>query len=112
MHQSQLPPNENKFAVGNGKDGKHYWLTPPELYEELNGKFHFDFDPAPFPKPDDFNGLSCAVESLIMLMPLSRSIMLSRKEQQSRVCRLGLRLEAIANTKTERLFPNVLPLDK
>ncbi len=27
-HQSQLPPAENKFHVGNGDDGKHYWLTP------------------------------------------------------------------------------------
>jgi hypothetical protein len=28
-HQSQLLPAENKFHVGNGEDGKHYWLTPP-----------------------------------------------------------------------------------
>lgn len=25
-HQSQLPPAANKFHVGNGEDGKHYWL--------------------------------------------------------------------------------------
>jgi len=30
-HQSQLEPRENKFHQGNGADGKHYWLTPPEL---------------------------------------------------------------------------------
>jgi hypothetical protein len=29
-HQSQLPPCENKFHVGNGGNGKHYWLTPPD----------------------------------------------------------------------------------
>jgi hypothetical protein len=29
-HQSQLAPEENKFHVGNGGDGKHYWLTPPQ----------------------------------------------------------------------------------
>jgi len=45
------------FEKGNGKDGKHYWLTPPILFNELNSQFDFDFDPCPFPKPDDFDGL-------------------------------------------------------
>lgn len=34
-HQSQLAPEANKFHVGNGDDGKHYWLTPPALYQKL-----------------------------------------------------------------------------
>lgn len=46
------------FIEGN-KDGKHYWLTPPKLMEELQLEFNFDFDPCPFPKPDNFDGLSC-----------------------------------------------------
>lgn len=50
---------KNKFHAGNKGDGKHYWLTPPELLKELNSEFHFDFDPCPFPKPDDFDGLTC-----------------------------------------------------
>ena len=54
-----VAPQENKFHVGNGADGKHYWLTPPSLYAELNAEFHFDFDPCPFPLPDDFDGLTC-----------------------------------------------------
>jgi hypothetical protein len=58
-HQSTLPPEENKFHAGNGSDGKHYWLTPPELYAELDAEFHFDFDPCPFPLPDGFDGLTC-----------------------------------------------------
>lgn len=58
-HQSQLPPAENKFHVGNGDDGKHYWLTPPELYAELDAEFAFDFDPCPFPLPEGFDGLTC-----------------------------------------------------
>ena len=54
-----LAPEQNKFHVGNGDDGKHYWLTPPELYDELFTEFGFDFDPCPYPKPDDFDGLTC-----------------------------------------------------
>jgi hypothetical protein len=48
-----------KFADGNGDDGKHYWLTPAYLYQALNAEFKFDFDPCPFPKPDEFDGLTC-----------------------------------------------------
>ncbi len=45
------------FENGNSKDGKHYWLTPPELYRQLNDEFAFTFDPCPYPKPEDFDGL-------------------------------------------------------
>lgn len=45
------------FESGNSKDGKHYWLTPPELYNQLNEEFAFTFDPCPYPKPEDFDGL-------------------------------------------------------
>lgn len=58
-HQSQLAPAENKFHVGNGEDGRHYWLTPPELYRTLNAEFSFTFDPCPYPLPADFDGLTC-----------------------------------------------------
>ena len=36
---------------------KRYWLTPPDVYEELNTEFHFDFDPCPCPLPEGYNGL-------------------------------------------------------
>lgn len=58
-HQSKLQPRDNKFHVGNGGDGKHYWLTPPELFQALDAEFHFDFDPCPHPLPDGFDGLTC-----------------------------------------------------
>jgi hypothetical protein len=51
-------PKDNKFHKGNGDDGKHYWLTPPLLMKELQEKFQFDFDACPFPKPEDFDGLT------------------------------------------------------
>lgn len=58
-HQSTLDPEANKFHVGNGGDGKHYWITPPDLYDALNREFSFDFDPCPYPLPAGFDGLTC-----------------------------------------------------
>lgn len=50
----------NKFWGGNQDDKKHYWLTPPDLYELLNIEFGpFDFDPCPYPVPNGFDGLTC-----------------------------------------------------
>jgi len=56
---TKLKPKDNKFSNGNDVDKKHYWLTPPELYETLDKEFNFDFDPCPFPLPDKFDGLTC-----------------------------------------------------
>lgn len=53
----RMLPHDNKYHVG-APDGKHYWLTPPELYAQLNSEFGFTFDPCPFPKPADFDGLT------------------------------------------------------
>tara|TARA_R100000773_G_scaffold29104_1_gene24993 strand:- start:10124 stop:10513 length:390 start_codon:yes stop_codon:yes gene_type:complete len=39
---------------------KLYWVTPPELYNELNSRFLFDFDPCPNPRPPGFDGLAVA----------------------------------------------------
>jgi hypothetical protein len=60
MATARKKPSENKFHVGNGSDGKHYWLTPRNLLcalEEMYGDF--DFDPCPFPLPEGFDGLTC-----------------------------------------------------
>lgn len=54
-----LNPMDNKFHKGNGEDGRHYWLTPPELYKQLDREFVFDFDPCPYPLPKGFDGLTC-----------------------------------------------------
>lgn len=58
-HQSQLQPADNKFHIGNGDDGLHYWLTPPDLYAALDAEFGFTFDPCPYPLPEGFDGLTC-----------------------------------------------------
>lgn len=47
----------NKFHKG-AKDGKHYWLTPPDLYKRLDDEFRFTFDPCPYPLPEGFDGLT------------------------------------------------------
>jgi hypothetical protein len=50
-------PEENKFHKG-APDGKHYWLTPPDVMEKLQDEFAFDFDACPYPKPEAFDGLT------------------------------------------------------
>src|ERR1700737_442650 len=39
-------------------DGRHYWVTPPDLYPKLNAEFAFNFDPCAYPRPDGFDGLT------------------------------------------------------
>jgi hypothetical protein len=40
--------------------GKHFWLTPPDVMAKLQKEFgEFDFDACPYPRPKDFDGLTC-----------------------------------------------------
>ena len=32
-----------------------YWLVPREIYEPLDKEFHFEFDPCPNPRPENFD---------------------------------------------------------
>ena len=107
-----LPPADNKFHRGNGDDGKHFWLTPPDLYEQLNLEFGFDFDPAPYPKPDDFDGLTCEWGSSSFLNPPFGSILhLERGKFRKRGPTAWAR-KAIAEHAKGKTVVMVYPIDK
>lgn len=46
------------FENGNQSDGKHYWLTPDDLLADIEAEFEINFDPCPFTKPENFDGLT------------------------------------------------------
>jgi hypothetical protein len=107
-HQSTLPPHLNKFHVGNGDDGKHYWLTPPDLYAELDAEFHFDFDPCPYPMPPGFDGLTCDWGSSNYVNPPFGSIIHNgRKKGPTAWMR-----KAIEEQRKGKLSVVVYPVDK
>lgn len=68
------------FHAGN-KDGKHYWLTPPGLMQSLQLEFEFDFDACPYPKADEFDGLSCEWGERTYVNPPFGSIMQDGKKK-------------------------------
>jgi hypothetical protein len=51
---------DNKFARGNKADGKHYWITPPDLMQRLTDRYGITFDACPHPLPEGFDGLTQA----------------------------------------------------
>lgn len=46
-----------------------YWLTPPEIYKQLNDEFSFDFDPCPYPKPDGYDSLQISWGNMNYINP-------------------------------------------
>ncbi len=46
------------MSFNGAKDGKHYWLTPEDLMEQIKAEFEINFDPCPYPKPENFDGLT------------------------------------------------------
>lgn len=97
-----------KFADGNGDDGKHYWLTPAYLYQELNAEFKFDFDPCPYPKPDDFDGLTCEWGSSSYVNPPFGSIIHNGKKKGP----TAWARKAIEESKKGKQVVLVYPIDK
>ena len=98
----------NKFWSGNGEDGKHYWITPPDLYRTLDDEFRFDFDPCPYPLPDDFDGLTCEWGQSSYCNPPFGSIMHDGKKKGP----TAWARKAIAQAKAGKDVVLVYPIDK
>jgi hypothetical protein len=95
------------FIKGN-KDGKHYWLTPPELLKLLNDEFNFDFDPAPHPKPEEFDGLTADWGSSNYVNPPFGSIIQDGKKKGP----TAWAKKAILEHKKGKRVVLVYPIDK
>ena len=107
-HQSKLKPEDNKFHAGNRSDGKHYWLTPPDLMSALQAEFTFDFDPCPCPKPADFDGLTAPWgRSNYVNPPFGSIVHQGKKKGPTAWVR-----KAIAETKEGKDVVLVFPVDK
>ena len=111
FHQSQLVPAANKFHIGNGEDGRHYWLTPwkDPVFIALQAEFGpFDFDPCPWPKPEGFDGLTCEWGQRNYVNPPFGSIMHNgRKKGPTAWMR-----KAIEEQRKGKLSVVVYPVDK
>jgi len=107
-HQRRVVPDDNKFHAGSGEDGKHYWLTPPELLASLHAEFAFTFDPCPWPLPDGFDGLTCAWgQSNYVNPPFGSIIHHGKKKGPTAWVR-----KAIAEAKQGKRVVLVYPVDK
>jgi len=102
------PVLDNKFSAGNDIDGKHYWLTPPELFARLDAEFGFDFDPCPYPLPEGFNGLAADWGSSNYVNPPFGSVIVEgRKRGPTAWAR-----KAIAEYQQGKTVVLVYPIDK
>jgi hypothetical protein len=103
-----MDPQDNKFHKGNGEDGKHSWLTPPDLMARLHGEFEFAFDACPCPKPDDFDGLTCEWGKSTYVNPPFGSVMHNGKKKGPTA---WMRKAIAENAKGKRVVV-VYPVDK
>lgn len=99
---------ESKFSRGSNADAKHYWLTPPELFADLNAEFSFTFDACPYPLPEGFDGLTCDWGESTYVNPPFGSIMHEgRKKGPTAWAR-----KAIAENEKGKTIVMVYPLPK
>jgi hypothetical protein len=57
------------YRTGSSLDGRHYWLTPPELRKAIDELYGCTFDPCPYPRPADFDGLEVPWQSRNFVNP-------------------------------------------
>ena len=105
---SRKPPAENKFHQGNGSDGRHYWLTPPDVYQQLHLEFHFTHDPCPYPLPEGVDGLVDDWGASNYVNPPFGSIMHQGKKKGP----TAWARKAIAEARQGRQVVLVYPIDK
>lgn len=94
--------------AGNGADGKHYWLTPPDPMADLQLEFAFDFDACPYPKPDDFDGLSVEWGRSTYVNPPFGSVVVNGKKMGP----TAWMRKAIAEHRKGKRVVVVYPIDK
>lgn len=98
----------NKFHIGNSVDGKHYWLTPVDVMDTLQAEFQFDFDPCPYPKPDNFCGLSCEWGNSNYVNPPFGSVLVNGKKKGP----TAWARKSIEEHKKGKSIVMVYPIDK
>jgi hypothetical protein len=96
------------LAYSGAKDGRHYWLTPAELYAELNAQYRFDFDPCPHPRPDGFDGLDVEWGSSNYVNPPFGVVMHKGKKSGA----TAWARKAIEENKKGKRVVFVYPIDK
>ena len=104
--QAEILIEGTKFA--DGVDGKHFWLTPPQLWGELQQRFNFDFDACPYPKPDEFDGLTCEWGGSTYVNPPFGSIIHDGKKKGP----TAWARKAIAENEKGKQVVMVYPIDK
>jgi hypothetical protein len=96
------------MPFSGAKDGKHYWLTPPELLSRIQSEFDINFDPCPYPKPDDFDGLTADWGESNYVNPPFGTVMLDGKKKGP----TAWARKAIAEFEKGKRVVMVFPIDK
>lgn len=96
------------FHEGRKSDGKHYWLTPPDLMERLQLEFNFDHDACPFPKPENYDGLTAEWGNSTYINPPFGSIIHDGKKKGP----TAWARKAIAEHRKGKTVVLVFPTDK